>query len=278
MKKLSILITLSFVLAFGHCQLVRSPLQTPYTAIGSCSKSFTDAFSGSANQAVLAEVRAPAAGVYGERRFMLRELSNYQAALVWPAAGGGMGIVARYFGGTHFNASQFGLGYGKKLGSKIDIGLQFNYNMIKLPGYGGSAAINAEAGILLHLTDRVHVGIQVYNPVGGKFSGISNEKLASVYTSGIGYEVSDKFFIGAAISKEENQPVSIHAGMQYVFENRFFARAGIATGAADYFFGLGLQWSNFRLDVATAWHAQLGYTPAIMLLFNLNKSGQQHQP
>jgi hypothetical protein len=257
------------------CQPARSPLSARYTGISAYSNNFIDAFSGSNNQAALARVKQPIAGMYGERRFMLKELSNYAAAISLPSKLGGFGIAINYFGGENFNTSQVGAAYGKKLGDKIDIGIGINYNMIKLSGYGSSSAINFEAGTILHLTDKINIGLHVYNPVGGKFGKMSNEKLASIYSGGIGYGASDKFFISTEISKEEDQPVNINAGMQYVFADHFFARLGVATETGNYFFGLGVHWKTFRVDAVTTWHAQLGITPAIMLLFNFQENKQQ---
>ena len=265
---------LAILLLAGHfiyCQPARSPLSARYTSIGVYSKNFTDAFSGTINQAALASTKDASAAVYGERRFMLKELSNYAAGLVFPSKLGGFGIAINYFGGENFNTSQVGLGYGKKLSDKIDIGAQFNYNMIKLAGYGSSSTINFEAGTIIHLTDKIHVGAHVYNPVGGKFGKTSTEKIAAVYTTGVGYEVSDKFFISTEFSKEEDQPITVNAGMQYVFAKQFFSRVGVAAGTGIYFFGVGLHWKTFRADAVTTWHAQLGFTPGIMLLFNFRE-------
>lgn len=274
MKKISIAITLLLAWHFIYGQSTRSPLSAHYTGIGAYSQHFLDAFSGAINQAALAEIKQATAGVYGERRFLLKELSNYAAAIALPSKLGGFGVAINYFGSENFNTSQIGLGYGKKLGDKIDIGVQFNYNMIKLAGYGSSSCINFEAGTILHLTDKFHIGLHVYNPVGGKFGKMNNEKLASIYTTGIGYEVSDKVLVSAEISKEEDLPVNINAGMQYIFEDHFFARLGVASGTGNYFFGLGIHWKTFRIDAVTTWHAQLGITPAIMLLFNFHDDKQ----
>ncbi|MEP6747615.1 MAG: hypothetical protein ABJB86_07810 [Bacteroidota bacterium] len=274
MKKISIAILLLLAAQRMPGQLARSPLSARYTGISTYSNNFMDAFSGSNNQAALAQTKQASAGVYGERRFLLKELSNYAAAISLPSKWGGIGVSINYFGGENFNTSQLGLGYGKKLGDKIDIGIQVNYNMIKLSGYGNGSALNFEMGTILHLTDKVNIGIHVYNPVGGKFGKMSNEKLASVYSTGIGYQASDKFFISAEISKEEEHPVNINADMQYVFADDFFARLGVATETGNYFFGLGVQWKTFRVDAVTNWHAQLGITPAIMLLFNFHANKQ----
>jgi hypothetical protein len=277
LKKLTIAIPLLLVGYCIYCQPTRSPLSARYTTIGTYSKNFIDAFSGSTNQAALAEVKDAGAGVYGERRFMLKALSNFAAAIALPSRLGGFGMTMRYFGGEQFNTSQIGLGYGRKLHERIDIGIQFNYNTIKLAGYGSAGAINFEAGTLIHLTDKLHMGLHVYNPVGGKFGKQPDEQLASVYTVGMGYEASPVLFISTDIGKEENQPVNINAGMQYIFARHFFARLGIASSTGNYFFGLGLRWKTFRLDMVSSWQAPLGFTPAIMLLFDFHSPAQTTQ-
>ena len=72
------------------------------------------------------------AGVYGERRFLLDELSLYQLAIAVPTNSGNFGVKAGYYGFSDYNESQMGLAYARKLGSKVDIGVQFNYNGIRL--------------------------------------------------------------------------------------------------------------------------------------------------
>ena len=277
MKKIIIATLLWLLTQLLYCQQTRSPLSMLYTGAGAYSKNFTDAFSGAANQAVLAEIKQAAAGVYGERRFMLKELSNYTAALALPTSLGGFGLALHYFGGENFNTSQLGLGYGKKLSDKIDIGIQFNYNAIRLTGYGSSAAINFEAGTLLHLTDKLHIGIHVYNPLSTRFGKAASEKLDAVYSTGIGYELSDKVFVNAAVHKQEDEPVNIHTALQYSFANHFFIKLGTGSANAYYFFGLGIQWKTVRVDAVSTWQAPLGFTPAIMLLFNFHEDKQSAQ-
>jgi hypothetical protein len=97
-------------------------------------------------------------------------------------------VKAGYYGFSDYNESQIGLAYGRKLGSKVDVGVQFNYNAIRISSYGNSSAVNFEIGTVLHLTERLHAGVHVYNPAGGKFGKNQQEKLASVYTAGVGYE------------------------------------------------------------------------------------------
>ncbi|MES2850756.1 MAG: hypothetical protein V4685_16980, partial [Bacteroidota bacterium] len=128
--------------------------------------------------------------------------------------------------------------------------------------------INFEIGALVHLTDKLNAGLHVYNPVGGKFSK-TDEKLTSAYKVGLGYDASEKFFISAELVKEEDFPVNMNAGFQYQFAKQFFARGGISSANSVAYGGLGLSWSNLRLDISASYHQQLGVSPGLLLIYNL---------
>lgn len=256
----------SFLLING--QTVRRPVAALYTGLGAYSLNHTDVFSFTGNQASLAQLKNVSAGVYGERRFMLDELSLYQLAIAVPTGSGNFGVKAGYFGFNEYNESQIGLAYGRKLGTKLDIGVQFNYNGIQVIGYGNASAVNFEIGTVIHLTDKLNAGVHMYNPVGGKFGKNAGEKLASVYTIGWGYEASEKFFVSAEIEKEEDQQVNVNAGMQYRFLPQLMARVGIGTSTSNIYGGVGLFLKTFRLDVVASFHPQLGVTPGLLLIYN----------
>ncbi len=249
-------------------QVTRKPVASPYLGLGAYSISQADVFSFTSNQAALVQIKNATAGVYGERRFLLSELNYYSAAVALPTSSGNFGLQAGYFGFSEYNETQLGLAYARKLGSKVDIGVQFDYNALQIAGYGKSSAINFQIGTLMHLSEKLHAGFHAYNPVGGKFGNDKQEKLASVYTAGLGYEASDKFFVSAEILKEENKPVTVNGGMQYKFLPQLLARAGISTATSTIYAGIGLQLKSFRLDITTSHHPLLGVTPGLLLIFN----------
>jgi hypothetical protein len=252
-------------------QTLRKPISANYTGLGAYSINHVDVFSFTSNQASLAQIQNASAGIYGERRFLLSELNNYTAVIAVPTNTGNFGLKTNYYGSGDYNETQIGLAYGRKLGSKIDIGAQFNYSGIRIAGYGNASAISFELGTVLHITDKFHAGIHVANPVGGKFGKDEQEKLSSVYTMGLGYDASEKFFISAEIEKEEDQPVNVNAGMQYKFISKLLARVGISTATSSAWFGLGLTLQSLRIDITTSYHPQLGVTPGLLLIFNFNK-------
>lgn len=252
-------------------QAVRSPISANYTGLGSYSNNHVDVFSFQDNQACLAKIRNAMAGIYGEKRFLLNELGLYDVALAIPTSSGNFGLDARYFGFSDYNESQLGLAYARSLGKKIDIGVQFNYYDVRIAGYGSAPTINFELGTIFHLTDNLNAGLHVYNPVAGKLGKDGEEKLASIYSVGLGYEASGKFFISLEIQKEENKPVDVKAGLQYKFLPQLMARCGISSNSSVMFLGIGFEWKLMRLDATAGYHPQLGITPGMLLIFNLSK-------
>lgn len=267
MRHLVLLFFLLVISCISHSQMIKKPVAASYTGTGAYSLSQTDVFSFMANQASLAQIKDAAAGVYAERRFLLSELNNYQAAIAVPASLGNFGLKAGYYGFTEYNETQVGLAYARKLGNKFDLGVQFNYNGISIAGYGNASAVSFEIGTVMHITNQLHAGIHINNPVGGKFGKSRQEKLPSVYTFGLGYDASEKFFISTEIIKEEDQPVNVNAGLQYKFIPQLLARAGVSSATSSYWFGIGVLWKNLRIDVAGSYHSQLGFTPGLLLLF-----------
>jgi hypothetical protein len=256
-------------------QILRGPVAAPYIGFGAYSLTHADVFSFIANQASLAQLKSAAAGIYTERRFMLNELNLYNAVIALPTHSGNFGLKTGYSGFNDYNETELGLAYARSLGMKMDIGAQFNYNSIRIGGYGGASAISFEAGMLLHITGKLHTGFHINNPIGGKFGKDQQEKLPTVYSTGFGYEASDKFFFSAEIVKEEDQPVNVNAGIQYKFIPQLLFRAGISSATSSLWVGTGLSWKSFRLDISSGYHPQLGLTPGLLLLFSLapkNKS------
>ncbi len=255
----------------GMSQAVRRPISARYIGMGAYSLNHVDVFSMTANTASLAQVKSSGAGVFAERRFMLDATNMFTAVVALPTSQGNFAVQADYFGFKNYNESQLGLAYSRSLGSKVDVGIKFNYYNVRIPGYGNGSNVNFEIGTVLHLTEKVHAGFHAYNPVGGKFSKNEEEKLAAIYTFGLGYEPTENFLITTDFSKEEDQPANITAALQYNFKKQFFARLGVETETGNAFGGAGVSWKNLRLDANVSYHPHLGFSPGLLLIVNFNQ-------
>jgi len=268
-KKIRLLSLMIFIVALhSAAQSLRYSVSMPYLSTGAYSSKQADVFSFTNNQAALGSLKSAAVGIYGERRFMLTENSLYALAAAIPTSLGNIGIQLNYAGFRNFNESKIGLAYGRSLGSKVDIGVQFNYYGYRIPSYGNASTVNFEIGAIVHFTDRLSAGIHIYNPVAGKLGKSSDEKLAAAYKLGAGYDASDNFYVSAEIIKEEDKPVNVNGTVQYQFKKQFFVRAGFVSETSSGFGGVGISWKNLRLDIAANYHPQLGFSPGLLLIAN----------
>ncbi len=258
-------------------QSLLKPIAASYISLGAYSIHHVDVFSVSENIASLAQIKDPSFGIYGEKRFLLAETNMYSGIIALPTKDGNFAFQADYFGFKNYNESQFGIAYARNVGSKLDIGVKFNYYSFQIPGYEKPSTLNFEFGAIVHVSDRLNAGIHFYNPVGGRLSKTENDKLSSVYSLGLGYEASDNFLIAFELQKQEDFPVNVNTAVQYNFDKKFFARFGLATENETPFAGAGVCWDNFRVDVSASYHPQLGLTPGLQFIMNLkSKAGESH--
>jgi len=263
-----LLLLISVVIHTAQGQSLRYTLAQPYISLSAYSAQQNDPLSFTGNQGALAQTKNAGIGVYGERKFMLSETSVYTLVSSLPTRLGNFGILMNYAGFKNFNENKIGLAYARKLGKLVDVGVQFNYYGYRIPVYGNASTVNFEIGAMLHLTEKLNAGIHVYNPVGGNLTKDKEEKLASAYKAGIGYDASDKFFISTEIIKEEDKAVNVIGGLQYQFAKQFFAKAGFISESSSGYAGAGIAWKNLRLDITSGYHPQLGFSPGILLIMN----------
>ncbi len=256
---------------FVPAQSLRSSIGMPYLKLSAYSTKQIDPFSFTGNQAALAKTMTGGIGVYGERRFLLAENSVYGLAAALPTKLGNFGLQVNYAGFQNFNEQKAGLAYGRSLGDKVDIGVQFNYYGYKIPAYQNGSVINFEGGAIFHFSDKLNAGVHVYNPVGGTIDKVNDEKLAAVYKFGLGYDASENFYVSTEIVKEEDQALNVTGGFQYRFKKQFFARGGFRSDNNTGYGGVGFFYEKFRIDVAASYHPQLGVSPAILLIYNFKE-------
>ncbi|HSV09880.1 MAG TPA: hypothetical protein VLI68_03860 [Hanamia sp.] len=269
MRKIYLLYFFLLTINLGNSQSVRKPVSASCIGLGAYSINHVDVFSVTSNQAALAQIEKPSVGVFGENRFLVAETNMYSAIVAVPTKEGNFAFQADYFGYKNYNESQLGIAYARKVGTKLDLGIKFNYYSFRIPGFENPSTVNFEIGVICHFTEKLNGGIHIYNPVGGRLSKTENDKLSSIYSFGLGYEASDNFFVSAEIVKQEDLPVNFNAGVQYNFAKQFFARFGIASQNESPYGGAGVSWKNFRLDISASYHPQLGISPGLMLIMNL---------
>ncbi len=267
----NLLITLFLTSFAATAQTIRTPGSFSYTTLTAYSRQTADAFSFGGNTAAASALKDFSAGIYSERRFGLKALSSYAAASVLPTTSGNFGLRADYLGNFSYNEATVGLSFSRNLGEKASVGVQFNYFSLSAAGYGSGSAVTVDAGIMAHLTPQIHVGIQACNPAGTSWGKEGNERLPSIYRAGLGYDVSEQFFIAAEAEKASGSSMGINAGLQYRAAEKLITRAGIRSGTSAYYFGFGVQLEQLRFDVTASVHPYLGLSPGLLMVYSAAK-------
>ena len=256
----------AFIPLLSAAQTIQQPAVLGLEAY---SKSHIDVFSFITNQAALARLNHSGIGIYGERRYLIPELNFYQAVAAVSTPSGNFAFKSGYNGFSEFNQSSLALAYGRKMGTKMDIGLQFNYQAFRVNNYGNAAAIGYEAGFIFHFSEQLHSGFHIMNPTGGKF-GNGAEKLSAAYAMGWGYEASEKLFLAVEIFKQEKLPVNVNAAIQYQWVPGIETRFGVNTSTSSWWAGVGTRWKKLAVNFAVSHHSYLGLSPSIFFIFDLH--------
>ena len=249
-----------------RAQGITAPQAAPYPSMTAYSRSFTDALSPLSQPASLVSLQRPSVALYGERRFLLPELGYYQLGLGIPAGSGRFGLLAAFDGNPLSSRSSVSLGYARRLGKLLDLGLRFNYHAVRLAGYGQAQAPSVDGGARLQVTDKLQAGFSVLH-FSRNGTGKNNEGAPPLVVAlGAGCELSAKLFLTAQVEKEAQRPASLVAGFLYRVLPLLELRAGIASATSQVWCGAGIRVRSMMFHAIAQYHPQLGFTPSLLLV------------
>lgn len=238
-----------------------------YAGLDVYSGTENDAFSFCRNPAVLAENQPFRAGMASERRFMLAEATGHILVTSFPTPVGAMGTELRYAGSALYHEQSFSLAYAKKLGNPLSAGIRLGYRSRGIPGFAKEGSPFGECGLIAEPANSWKIGIKV-----GGYPASASDKppgnvLGLLWGWGIGFDASRQCHLMADILKDNGDPVSITAGIQYHIKERLLIRAGVETSAGIAFWGFGFRISKFRVDVCVSYHPSLGTSPGTSIQY-----------
>lgn len=237
---------------------------------GTYSRNFQQLLTAQQNQAALAYVPVLSAGISTERRFMLQALSMHTLALAIPVKNGGsFGLHLAQSGHIDYKQQSVGFAYGRKLGDRLSIGMQIDYYSHTIPGYLKAGAMAIELGFLMHFTPELHGGVHIVNPTGSRLWHADKERLPVIYNAGLGYELSPSFILSTALVQQTGADIVTRVMCEYRIIKQLSFHAGVSTAAQQNNAAISIYMKQLHLLLSTAYHAQLGITPAIAILWQL---------
>jgi hypothetical protein len=270
-------VTLSTAFAGGE----NYPIGARSAALGNASVTLSDLWAVHHNQAGLAGLTSPVAGIHYENRFSMQELSLKAAAFALPVPGNGRSVIGLSmvsFGYSAYSDMKVGLAFGKQLGDKYSVGLQLDYLQTSIGNeYGRKGAVAAEAGLQAEVIDNLTMGVHIFNPTRAKLleykiqEEIEIERIPTIMRFGFDYAFSEKVSVSLETEKDVYFKPIFKGGIEYHPIDILYLRGGLSSDPVYNSFGFGLDINSFRLDFAASKHQVLGYTSQISLVYNFQK-------
>jgi hypothetical protein len=266
------------LLLFLFCPLISFsqgwiPMGGRSNSMANASVAFEDVWAYHHNPAGLASLKSFSAGLSYENRFLLKELQSQGLTVALPLKTGVLSFGAQLYGFELYRTQKVGAGYSIKLSEKFSAGVQLNYQGIRLTdNYGSKHSATAELGILGEITENWKIGVSVFNLGRAKLADFADDRFTTLMRLGTSYKVSDKVLFSAEAEKNIEYPLRFKAGMEYQAVKNFFFRFGAATAPVEITFGFGYKFKTFQLDLGSAYHQRLGWSPNVSLTYQLDKN------
>ena len=226
--------------------------------LGTNSRHFTEAFSFSINPAAIVTTKGICGSIFSERKFSLNELRIVSGTISIKRKQAAVGLEVHTLRWTDLSHTWIGIVYGKSLG-RIDLGIRFSYESMKLANYTPVNNIGSEVGALFQLSEKINWGAY--------FSIPGPSRSTYIYGVGIGYEISENVFVGASMSRQSNERTGSNVGLTYRPAQQFKLKTGLITETRHPYFSAGWTWNHLVIEVAFNYHLQLGVSPGLFLTF-----------
>ncbi|MBN2730684.1 MAG: hypothetical protein JXR53_15775 [Bacteroidales bacterium] len=231
-------------------------------------------WNGMNNQAALAWTEEISAGVGYNTRFMLSELSDRYVMVAIPVEDKGtFSLNVNQYGFSSYSLTKGGLAFSRFFGPKFAVALQFDVFQFNLGDefYGNHTAFTFEGGFQYKINDQLRLGTHIFNPVEAELSAYGDERIPPALAFGFAMNLTEDAVFQVDIVKEMYRPAALRTGFSYLIMNTLAIRGGMQTAPFSISGGAGLVLKNVQVDLSTSYHQILGVSPAISLMFHLNK-------
>ena len=196
------------------------------------------------------------------RPFGLAELSSVDFAFLQPFKPGSLAVTGSVFGSDLYRETTVSLSAAGSLFKRFEVGVALTAYALSIRDYGSAWTLGVTAGILVHLSERLFLGLSVQN-INEPAIGSVRELLPQSMHAGMSYQPLPGFLIAADIAKDILFPADLAIGFEYAPLEAFLFRGGTTLNPSTFSAGVGIRTTLLRLDYALAAHPDLGLSHVI---------------
>ncbi len=240
------------------------PAGSRSVGMGNTSVTGTDLWSVVNNVSGLANLQAPACGIYYASYFGIKALNKYNAAVALPYRHLWTGINISRYGDENYNESLLGLGVAHKI-RNVSLGLKADLFQLQITEEKTIHKILFSFGGQAELSKELSFGAYIHNISQTKIRKDLEERLPTVMKLGILWKPSSKIHLSVETEKEVRYSMNWKAGLEYTPAKGFRIWTGINTFPSRVFFGAGIRKYNFEIAYATGTMSAAGSTHHLTL-------------
>lgn len=264
MQRIAImLLMLTLALPDVEAQVISKPIGGRATAMGMAHATLPDQWAAISNQAALGWDSTYWVAAHYESRYMLKELGMSTVAGIIPVYAGSFGVSLSHTGYAQMGLSRADIAYGMKLGPKIAAGVGFGLHYANFSGeYKNSFAFTVSAGVQYRPLRKLIIGAHLFNPARASLD--DRQTMPATLALGLAFLPSSDFTLTLQADASTDTPTAVRVGMEYSPVDALAVRLGYGTvNPEGLTAGIGVKLKGFALDLAVAYHQQLGLTPAV---------------
>ncbi len=240
-----------------------------FTGMGHASVMVPDFWSVFGNQAGLAYIEHPQAGISYYNAYQLRELGTQAGAFVYPTHTGNFAASVHRSGYSLFSRNQMGLAYARKFGEKWSASVQFNYlYFYQSEQTRHKGAFLIETGLMVEPIAGFFIGAHLYNPTRVKLTDYQDERVPTLMRVGLGYYFSQWVLVTLETEKDLEFQARVKCGLEYQVVTPLFLRVGLLTQPNQFTLGIGYEIKNLITDIAFVTHETLPLSTQISLKYS----------
>ena len=181
------------------------------------------------------------------------------AVRTW-ARHGVVAVEVQRFGGTLYNETRLGAGYGYRFG-QISLGGRVDVLQVSIEGLGSRRVLLGTLGGQIEVVpQRLSFGASLYNLGQARLARYQDERVPTVLKAGLAYRPSTQVLLLVETEKDVERAANFKAGLEYRPVPVLAARLGLASLTEQASAGIGLLAGPFQIDYAVAFQQVLGFS------------------
>jgi hypothetical protein len=209
----------------------------------------------------------PAAGVFGEKRF-LTDMMFFDLAFSGKLGDLPFLMQVQREGNPTVSGNKFSLAFARSVHEQLDVGIRLGYNVSMANGYPATGFITAGIGSMFRCNEQLTIGFQA-DGINHFFSPELNRGYR--FRAGAGYKLSPLFLLSVELLKEHHYPVATMMAIHYRFLDQAWTRMGYISRHNSFVCSAGFIHRGFETELFSTYHLSLGLSAGVSLMYRFKQ-------